>query len=497
MNAAPASPDGPPPPGAARAALVERLLGRPPDREATDEERRDAAEQLHALGTAEALAGSRGSARRGRGPRHPARRALGRAGRRAGSAARRARAGGGHRRGRAAAAAPRGEPGVPPLGGSVGRRRDGRCPRRHDRRHRPPARARIGRDALGRRRARPRRRGRRRARRGRDRRRTRRRRGARALAARHRPHRRAERPAARWRGCSVTRWPARCSPACSGRTARPIGGALEGLVLGASAGLGYAMATTRIAGGGMATPHGGSRLAAAVLTGGCAAAACLALALADRHLVAASLDVVAEQLRRLVGRARAARAPPRRTGPPPDDPHAGQRVRGTALRRRPGVRPHPPPDAPRLTPRGGMPRPAGGRWFSGDRPRAPSAHLTPISGPSHHPLMSSRPGQRMLASGRANARPQTRSARGGMHDGSSTVGHRAHLRARHRGLGLPRRLARRPHGGVRREAVAGGRRALGRRAHAGRAGGVDRASEARDGEGGREGSRQGSWSPGR
>jgi DNA-binding winged helix-turn-helix (wHTH) protein len=80
-----------------------------------------------------------------------------------------------------------------------------------------------------------------------------------------------------------------------GQDGAAIGGALEGLVLGASAGGGYAAATTRLAGGGMATPHGGNRLAAALLTGASCAAACIGLAVADRHLVAASLDVVANR----------------------------------------------------------------------------------------------------------------------------------------------------------------------------------------------------------
>jgi hypothetical protein len=80
-----------------------------------------------------------------------------------------------------------------------------------------------------------------------------------------------------------------------GQEGAAIGGALEGLVLGASAGGGYAAATTRIAGGGMATPHGGNRMAAALLTGACCAGACMGLAIADRHLVAASLDQVANR----------------------------------------------------------------------------------------------------------------------------------------------------------------------------------------------------------
>jgi DNA-binding winged helix-turn-helix (wHTH) protein len=80
-----------------------------------------------------------------------------------------------------------------------------------------------------------------------------------------------------------------------GRDGAAIGGAVEGLVLGASAGCGYAAATTRLPGGGMATPHGGSRVAAALLTGACCAAAGIGLAMLDRHLVAASLDVVANR----------------------------------------------------------------------------------------------------------------------------------------------------------------------------------------------------------
>lgn len=78
-----------------------------------------------------------------------------------------------------------------------------------------------------------------------------------------------------------------------GQEAAAVGGAFEGVVLGASAGLGYAAATTRLPGGGMATPHGGSRARAALLTGACCAFAGAGLALDDGRLVAASLDVVA------------------------------------------------------------------------------------------------------------------------------------------------------------------------------------------------------------
>ena len=51
-----------------------------------------------------------------------------------------------------------------------------------------------------------------------------------------------------------------------GRDLAPVAGGFEGLVLGGAAGLGYALATPR-AEGGMATPRGVNRLAAAALTG--------------------------------------------------------------------------------------------------------------------------------------------------------------------------------------------------------------------------------------
>jgi DNA-binding winged helix-turn-helix (wHTH) protein len=80
-----------------------------------------------------------------------------------------------------------------------------------------------------------------------------------------------------------------------GRDGAAIGGALEGLVLGAATGLGYGAATTRLPGGGMASPHGRRRLAAALSAGLCCALAGMVLALLGRHLVAASLDVLASR----------------------------------------------------------------------------------------------------------------------------------------------------------------------------------------------------------
>jgi len=73
-----------------------------------------------------------------------------------------------------------------------------------------------------------------------------------------------------------------------------IGGGVEGLLLGAAAGAGYAIATPRLAGGGLATPRGAARLRVAVITGVACGVAGLVLSLAGRRLVAASLDVMAD-----------------------------------------------------------------------------------------------------------------------------------------------------------------------------------------------------------
>jgi DNA-binding winged helix-turn-helix (wHTH) protein len=78
-----------------------------------------------------------------------------------------------------------------------------------------------------------------------------------------------------------------------GEEGAAIGGGLEGLVLGVGAGLGYGVGTARVAGGGMATPHGRRRMGAALLTGAGCAAAGVTLALMGGHLVAASLDGIA------------------------------------------------------------------------------------------------------------------------------------------------------------------------------------------------------------
>jgi len=77
-----------------------------------------------------------------------------------------------------------------------------------------------------------------------------------------------------------------------GQDLSPVAGGLEGVVLGAATGLGYALATPRT-GGGMATPRGRSRIVAGILAGcSCALAAAL-LTWSGSYLGALSLDLLA------------------------------------------------------------------------------------------------------------------------------------------------------------------------------------------------------------
>jgi hypothetical protein len=79
-----------------------------------------------------------------------------------------------------------------------------------------------------------------------------------------------------------------------GQDLSPIAGTLEGLVLGAATGLGYAVATP-LAGGGMAAPRGAARWLAALAAGvSCAAAAALLTAWGS-YLGAMSLDLLAHR----------------------------------------------------------------------------------------------------------------------------------------------------------------------------------------------------------
>lgn len=77
-----------------------------------------------------------------------------------------------------------------------------------------------------------------------------------------------------------------------GRDLSPVAGGFEGLVLGAAAGLGYALATRRT-GGGMAAPRGGFRARVALLTALPCAIAAMGLAATGSYLGAMSLDFMA------------------------------------------------------------------------------------------------------------------------------------------------------------------------------------------------------------
>ena len=97
-----------------------------------------------------------------------------------------------------------------------------------------------------------------------------------------------------------------------GQDLSPAAGGLEGLVLGAATGLGYALATP-LAGGGMATPRGRARWLAALAAGGSCAVAAALLTAEGSYLGAMSLDLLAhrfpgsqvslEPLARLLGEA--------------------------------------------------------------------------------------------------------------------------------------------------------------------------------------------------
>ncbi len=76
-----------------------------------------------------------------------------------------------------------------------------------------------------------------------------------------------------------------------------IGGSMEGLVLGAAVGLGYAATTRRPGGGGMATPTGRARWIAALTVTACCALAGLFLSLAERPLVGGLINEIAQASR--------------------------------------------------------------------------------------------------------------------------------------------------------------------------------------------------------
>ncbi|HYV19431.1 MAG TPA: transcriptional regulator [Verrucomicrobiae bacterium] len=76
-----------------------------------------------------------------------------------------------------------------------------------------------------------------------------------------------------------------------------LAGGPEGLALGAAAGLGYALATPRPFGGGMATPRGARRFAVALATGVCCALAGVLVIRAGGNLIGTSLNLLADAYR--------------------------------------------------------------------------------------------------------------------------------------------------------------------------------------------------------
>jgi len=91
----------------------------------------------------------------------------------------------------------------------------------------------------------------------------------------------------------VAEWLSRWSLAALVGVHLNVGGGLEGVAIGAAAGLGYA-ASTAFAEGGLAAPRGGRRVATAAVVGLACAAATLALALSGRALVGGTVHLIAE-----------------------------------------------------------------------------------------------------------------------------------------------------------------------------------------------------------
>ena len=91
----------------------------------------------------------------------------------------------------------------------------------------------------------------------------------------------------------VVQWLGRWSLAALVGIDVDIGGGLEGLAIGAAAGLGYGLAT-RHSDGGLAAPRGRRRLAAVAVTAAACGLAALALALAGRPLVGGTIHLIAQ-----------------------------------------------------------------------------------------------------------------------------------------------------------------------------------------------------------
>jgi hypothetical protein len=91
----------------------------------------------------------------------------------------------------------------------------------------------------------------------------------------------------------AAQWMARWSLAALVGVNLEVGGGLEGLAIGAAAGLGYSVAT-RHSEGGLAAPRGRRRLVVAGATATACGLAALALALAGRPLVGGTIHFIAD-----------------------------------------------------------------------------------------------------------------------------------------------------------------------------------------------------------
>ena len=92
---------------------------------------------------------------------------------------------------------------------------------------------------------------------------------------------------------TAVQWLGRLSLAAIVGLSVDIGGSLEGLVIGAAAGIGYAAATRRVEGG-LAAPRGRQRLRAAAFTAALCGLAGLVLTLAGRPLVGGTVHAIAQ-----------------------------------------------------------------------------------------------------------------------------------------------------------------------------------------------------------
>jgi DNA-binding winged helix-turn-helix (wHTH) protein len=99
-------------------------------------------------------------------------------------------------------------------------------------------------------------------------------------------------------GCigTIVQWLGRWSLEALVGVKVPVGGGFEGVVIGAAAGLGYAVATRRLEGG-MAAPRGRQRLYAALLTALLCGVGGLALTISGRPLVGGTIHVIAQAAR--------------------------------------------------------------------------------------------------------------------------------------------------------------------------------------------------------